>query len=103
MARAGKGEISPIDQQRIVLKHLEDKGQLTAAKAMKWKKRLAHDEKAGTYRITDLHRVRQDCRVMLQEAKQAQLERDNPEPNVTDRDAVEAARVLNVFPEAVDA
>lgn len=99
MLRAGKGEVSPIDQQRIILRDLESQGKLDSKAAARHKRRLERHEKTGFYRVTDDDRRRKDLEAMKAELEEAEYERQNPEKPVTIREAVEAAKALGVIPE----
>ncbi len=99
LAKAGKGEISPIDQQRILLRDLESRGKIDSKTAARHKRRLDFNERSGKYRVTDEDKRREDFKAMKAEMEEADADRQNPEPHVTVRDAVEAARVLGIVPE----
>ena len=58
------------------------------------KKMLDADERAGTYRVTDDDRREEDLKVQLMEAEQAESDRERIPVSV--RDAIEAARVLEL-------
>ena len=100
MLRSGKGEISPIDQQKIILREMESQGKLDSKTAARHKRRLEYREKTGFYRVTDDDRRRQDLKAMKAEAEEAEYERQNPDKPVTTREAVEAAKALEIIPES---